>query len=600
MTPEPGNTVKNQPSSCAGSGAGSGAVNRRLMILGSAAVTLSAGIDIGRDDSDVAAAQTPEADGFFEPVSTFFSTAFIDYAERLDTESDGDLWPCAWADDDRIYLLNGDGKGFDLEGTWEDIVMNRISGTPETGIQGERLGAADDLAPVWGDSRYNRKPTGIIAVDGDGDGKDELYAAIQDLKLGSSAFDDAPNASITVSRDYGKTWEPTTEAMFTDNIFTTIFFLDYGQSNARASVLGSDGANYVYAYGIDYNWRDSFTDVVEDPTDLYLARVPISSIQDRETWEFFAGMDGDAPTWIADIGQKAPVLTDTRRVYPSMRGTGIRNMTVISQGSVVYNEPLKRYIYSSWTEYTFEFYEAPQPWGPWTLFMRKDFGGYPWFGGDAECSTPKNGGYATVIPSKFISDDGRTMWVQANWFVGVGCGSPNYNFSLRKLVVEPFVASEPENEPDETTNLAQTIDGIVPIEKSAHFGQGHIYNDGATDVSEDSFDGENKTTDFWGYTWPQAHTMNRVIYTTGDVFPDGGWFGDNLRVQVRQDFEWRDVDGLKVSPDYPYSDALEPFSSFTFTFDDIWGDGVRIIGTPGGDSLFTSISELEVYLDPRP
>src|SRR5690606_22514841 len=113
---------------------------------------------------------------------------------------------------------------------------------------------------------------------------------------------------------------------------------------------------------------------------------------------------------------------------------------VISQGSVVYNAPLERYIYTSWTEYTFEFYEAPQPWGPWTLFLRKDFGGYPWFGSDSP--TPKNGGYATTIPSKFISDDGREMWLQCNWFVGVGSGSPNYHFSLRKLVVEPFAAPQ--------------------------------------------------------------------------------------------------------------------------------------------------------------
>jgi hypothetical protein len=191
------------------------------------------------------------------------------------------------------------------------------------------------------------------------------------------------------------------------------------------------------------------------------------------------------------------------------------------------------------------------------------------------------------------------LWVQANWFVGVSCGSPNYNFSLRKLIVEPFEASEPGNFRDETINLARIGEGIVPIEKSAHYGQGHIYNDGAKDVSEDSFDWENKSTDFWGYTWPKSYSMNRVVYSTGKVFPDGGWFADNLRVQVRQDFEWHDVTDMEVSPAYPYSDALEPFSTYTFTFDDTWGEGVRIIGTPGGTSLFTSISELEVYFDPR-
>ena len=533
-----------------------------------------------------------------EPDSTFFATAFVESSESLDTDSDGDLWPCAWADDGELYALNGDGHGFDRSQLFADVVANRISGTPETGITGERLAAGIDIAPIWGDSiLYNRKPTGLVAVDGDGDGHDELYAAIQDLRFGPGAFDDAPNASITVSRDYGQTWEPTDAPMFTDHTFTTIFFLDFGQSNANASVLGPDGADYVYAYGLDFNWRDSFSDSVEDPTDLYLARVPIGSIQQRETWEFFAGLDGESPTWNPDIDARVPVLTDERRVYPTLRQAGIHDMTVISQGSVVYNAPLDRYIYTSWTEYTFEFYEAPQPWGPWQLFLHKDFGGYPWSGDDAICATPKNGGYATVVPSKFISEDGRTMWVQANWFVGVGCGNPNYNFSLRQIRVEPFVATEPDNAPDPTRNLA-TEDGVTPIEKSTQFGLEEVYNDGATDRSEDSLDFEDKPVDFWGYTWPRARTVNRVVYTTGEMRPNGGWFAGDLRVQVRQDFAWRDVDGLAVTPDYPLDDTTAPFTAYTFTFDETWGDGIRVIGAPGGSGFYTSISELEVYRDP--
>ncbi|HYH10747.1 MAG TPA: DUF4185 domain-containing protein [Thermomicrobiales bacterium] len=551
---------------------------------------------LAQGDSEVATPVGSEGDGYHEPESTFFATAFVESSESIDTDSDGDLWPCTWADDGQVYLLNGDGYGFDKSALWSDIVMNRISGTPETGIEGERLAAGTEIAPIWGDpERYNRKPTGLVAVDGDGDGRDELYAAIQDLRHGEGAFDDAPNASIVVSRDYGRTWQATAEPMFTDHVFTTIFFLDFGQSNTSASVLGPEGAGYVYAYGIDFNWRDSFSDTVEDPTDLYLARVPVTGIQDRDAWEFFAGLDGDAPTWGADIDGRVPVLTDTRRVYPDMRGPGIHDMTVISQGSVVYNQPLDRYIYSSWTEYTFEFYEAPRPWGPWKLFLRKDFGGYPWFGGgDDSCITPKNGGYATVIPSKFISDDGRTMWVQANWFVEVGCGAPNYNFSLRKLVVEPFVSTEPENSPSAEDNLAMA-DGVTPIEKSTHFGQEDVYNDGATDRFDDSFDREEKSVDFWGYTWPRSYNLNRVVYTTGPMHPDGGWFERDLRVQVRRDFTWHDVEGLSISPDYPAADSTESFSTYTLAFDDTWGDGVRVIGTPGGRSRFTSISELEVY-----
>lgn len=573
----------------------------RRSMLQSAAIVPAAAL-VTNTNAGATPVATPEVptSALVETTSTFFATVDIESAVTLYTKSDGDLWPTTWADDDALYTLNGDGKGFDLEAEWHDLVMNRMEGTPETGITGEVLSVSDEISDILGDEfAYNRKPTGVVAVDGNGDGKDELYAAIQDLKQGTAAFDDAPNASISMSLDYGKTWTKSTEAMFSDHTFTTIMFLDYGQSNQHASVLGPEGADYVYAYGIDYNWRDSFANSVDDPTDLYLARVPIGEIMSRDAWEFYSGLDGEQPVWSTDIEERTPVLSDERRVYTHMNGPGINDMTVISQGSVVYNPALDRYIYTSWTEYTFEFYEAPQPWGPWNLFAHKDFGGYPWFGGgDAPgCPGPKNGGYATVVPSRFISEDGKTMWVQSNWWVNVDCGDPTYRFCLRKMTVEPFTGGEAAvNEPDATTNLALDH-GAVVIEKCARFGQPQVLNDGATNASEDSYDVENKALDFWGYTWPTSLRINRLEYTTGEMFPDGGWFAAGLNVQVRREFIWHDVAGLRITPEYPLSEAAEPFTTFSFTFDTEQCDGVRIIGVPGGRNRFTSISELEVYLD---
>jgi hypothetical protein len=111
------------------------------------------------------------------------------------------------------------------------------------------------------------------------------------------------------------------------------------------------------------------------------------------------------------------VLHDERREYP---GTVTSDgCSVLSQGGVVYNAPLRRYLYTSWTEFTHEFYEAPNPWGPWKLFLHKDFGPYPWWG-DGSAIGLKNGGYATTLPSKFISADGRRMWMQVIRYVGRG------------------------------------------------------------------------------------------------------------------------------------------------------------------------------------
>lgn len=512
--------------------------------------------------------------------STFFSTVSIEPKSTYKTLSDGDLWPAAWSDDDALYAANGDGKGFDAE-PFADIVVNRITGTPwEKNVKGNRIAAGDEVGRVWSDpDKYNRKPTGMVSVNG------VLYLAVQDLNKeeGAKTFNDAPAATILKSTDKGKTWTGSAEApMFKDHTFTTIMFLDYGKDGADNTF-----DSYVYAYGMDHNWRDSFSDTVPDPTDLYLARMPKDGIQDKSKWEYYTGDLQGKAQWSAPgaIGSRKPVLHDERRVYQDVLKPGLSNMSVISQGSIVYNKPLDRYIYTSWTEFTFEFYEAPKPWGPWKRFLSKDFGVYPW-------TTDKQGGYATVIPSRFISKDGQEMWMNTNTFVG---GVKNYNFSLRKLKVTPYRKTKPENaKNDNNLALAEHGPDVVPISRAARNGDLAVLNDGDRTTKDDSWNGERKKDDWWGYTWPHAFNMNKVVYTAGDTDPSaGGWF-DDLRVQVRQDFVWTDVKDLKVTPDYPH-DASSGGQTYTFTFKDTWGDGVRLIGKPGGAEAYTSIAELEVY-----
>ncbi len=596
-------------------------VNRRefvkLSLAGAGAVLL------GREPRTVAAAERLTV---ADPASTFFVTMFTDYSSTVTTNSTGDLWPTCWADDDYVYTANGDGQGFGDE-PMAPIVVNRIAGTPETGLRGERLAAGDAVSKVHADAKlYNLKPTGIVAVDGNGDGRDELYLAVQDLRFSpaSAAFDDAPNANIVKSEDYGRTWQQPSGPMFSGHVFTTIMFLDFGRSQENARALGPEDAGYVYAYGLDHNWRDSYTKVVPSPTSLYLARVPRNTIQQRETWRFYAGTtSGGRPQWSNNIGEKVPVLTDERRLYPTMFGEGHSNLSVISQGGVLYNAPLRRFLYTSWTEYTFEFYEAPAPWGPWRLFMSRDFGAQPWFGHPGRirmepvpgghdvpkpetgesmpaCFGPKNGGYGCTVPAKFVSPDGTRMWLQSNWFVGVACGLPNYNFSLRQFQVFPRQWGDPPNNPpNPTVNLARSGRGVFPIERTAHFGRGDYFNNGIRQESEDSFGGAPKQVDFWGYIWKDEYWIDRVVYTTGNMFSDGGWFARDLSVQVRQGANWADVTGLTITPAYPYNNTAGPNTTYELTFDPINGDGVRIVGVPGGTATFTSIGELEVYFDGR-
>ncbi len=517
--------------------------------------------------------------------STFFSTAYIEEAATYATPSNGDLWPSAWADDGFLYTANGDGKGFGLDRAFSDIVLNRLSGHPrDESLNGERLASGDMLGTVWSDtSHYNRKPTGMLSIGG------VLYLAVQDLnKRGDDIFSEAPAATILRSEDKGETWHwDKSDPMFRNYAFTTIIFLDYGQD-------GSDNMfdEYVYAYGLDHNWRDSFSDVVPDPEKLYLARMPRDGVQDVAKWEFYTGdLDGH-PNWSApgEISRRRPVLQDNRRRYETtITASRPDSLSVLSQGGVVYNKALNRYLYTSWTEFTFEFYESPTPWGPWKLFLSKDFGGYPW-------TERSYGGYATVAPSKFISSDGTEMWISSSTFVG---GIEDYKFSLRRLWVTPYQETEPANHKNDD-NLVDSADlrEVAPISASnVRRGTFRALNDGEkADGDEiDSYSIEMKVEDYWGFTWSQAHHVNQVIYTTGTIDADnGGWFKD-LRVQVRQRFEWIDVANLEVTPPYSSDDRVESDAGYTLSFDATWGDGVRIVGRPGGPSAYTSIRELEVY-----
>ncbi|SEN80586.1 hypothetical protein SAMN05216267_1010141 [Actinacidiphila rubida] len=513
--------------------------------------------------------------------SDFFSTVQIDSGATVgapavgDNGAHGDLWPNCWSDDDNVYGAYGDGGGFGAPGS--DIGVARVAGMPG-GLQGTSLAQGDAVGQVW-TANHSRKPTGMACVGG------TLYLAVQDLALD---FNDAPAATIAQSTDHGRTWTWNHAApMFPGGVFTTVMFLDYGKAYANAP----DG--YVYAYGLDHNWRDSYTNSVPDPADVYLARVPRASVLDRAAWQFVSGFAADGtPAWSSDIGSRVAVLHDDRHIYPNVYTAGrASNLSVVSQGGVVYDKPLNRYLYTSWTEYTFEFYESPTPWGPWRHFETKDFGGYPW-------TNTKHGGYATTIPSKYISADGTSMWLQSN-VCTCGGGLPAgdnwaYTYSLRHMNLVPSTPSTPSNPPDAARDLAREP-GAVGIERAMHYGNTAFYNDGNRSESDDDWNDENKTGSWWGDTWPRAYTVDQVVYTSGSMFADGGWFASGLRVQVRSGGQWHDAAGQTVSPAYPYSSAAGPNHTYTLSFTPTAADGVRVIGAPGGTRTFTSIGELEAY-----
>ena len=88
--------------------------------------------------------------------------------------------------------------------------------------------------------------------------------------------------------------------------------------------------------------------------------------------------------------------------------------------------------------------------------------------------------------------------------------------------------------------------------------------------------------------------FNKVVYTAGGVASDGGWFASGLKVQVRRSGAWVDVGSTIISPSYPY-DSSAGANTYTFTFPDIDGTGVRVAGAPGGSQRFTTVQEVKVF-----
>ncbi|MEM2914331.1 MAG: DUF4185 domain-containing protein, partial [Candidatus Bathyarchaeia archaeon] len=174
--------------------------------------------------------------------------------------------------------------------------------------------------------------------------------------------------------------------------------------------------DYVYVYGLDYNWRysEGFSQ-----TKMYLARVPKDKILDISAWEFFTGLLGNAPTWSKDIEDKIPVLEDETLYTDKKSG--------IAQGSVVYIPQLNRYLYSTRAYYEWIFYEARYPWGPWTKVSV-----IKWTGGWTE---DFHAGYNVVIPSKFLDSDGLGGWIVSSLSSSLFDGM-YYNMGFRRFWLE--------------------------------------------------------------------------------------------------------------------------------------------------------------------
>jgi hypothetical protein len=209
-----------------------------------------------------------------------------------------------------------------------------------------------------------------------------------------------PTPGFRVSTDFGKSWTPSPlspdkplfpePAKFMGAVkMGAPHFVDFGQNMEHSP----DGKAYLLGMGAEDNDpQPRFANLSAVSADqVYLARVTpsVENINDIKKYEFFAGHDKKGkPVWSGDFAQIKPLLDWNN------------NMGIVT---VTYDAPLKKYLmcvtdgWPTCAKMNSYILEADALTGPWRLVVyMKDFGEQAYF---------------LNFPSKFISADGKTLWL---------------------------------------------------------------------------------------------------------------------------------------------------------------------------------------------
>lgn len=241
-----------------------------------------------------------------------------------------------------------------------------------------------------------------------------------------------PFVGFRISHDYGKTWIETSldpgNPIFGENPENANIkigaphFVDFGKNMMHSP----DGYAYLVAHGSEdssscNNWIQG--------DDIFLLRVIPSpeNINDRNAYEFFGGYDENRnPVWTRDFSSIKPLLTWKEK---------------LGCVTITYNPGLKKYMMCITRGYQITDYGVHNNEDRFdTMILFSDSLTGEWkinnywekFGPIA---------YFVNIPSKFISEDGKSMWLvySANFHSKRMEGNPKgsfYSLSMHEITVD--------------------------------------------------------------------------------------------------------------------------------------------------------------------
>jgi hypothetical protein len=342
----------------------------------------------------------PPRDCPFPPSERFTGLAFTG---RHAEYTNADTWYPSWAADGNLYSpwtdgnVNGIGGSSDGDGATtgqavilgddplhlvvKDAALFRSSPRP---YQGRYPCGSLVHNGVWYYGTYCLNPAGGYKHEG------KLYNWPW---LG-------PLVGFRWSKDFGKTWTETpctpAKPLFGESglkgepvKFGAAHFVDFGKNLEHSP----DGKAYLVSHGASgHNPKPRYANCSWITGDeIYLARVTpsIETINDPAAYEFFAGQRANGQ----DAWSKH--LADARPIAAWDNNMGCVTMT--------YVPGLKRFLMcvtdggTTISQFNTYVLESERATGPWKLVVyMKDFGAQ---------------GYFVNFPSKFISADGRTLWL---------------------------------------------------------------------------------------------------------------------------------------------------------------------------------------------
>ncbi len=339
------------------------------------------------------------------------------------TEPNGsDLWPVTWGRDGKVYTFFGDGGGFggDNYRGRASFGVASMAGSPPKRAPDSGMVTPPMPRNVFGGfqtqhpSTLSGKAGAIIAVGRDFYALGGIWSAAE-LGSRSTPRSGSPNrVQLIYSRGNAYSWQVADWAFCSDDAagdgvpkghFCPFGFVNYGPGNGGAP----DG--WVYLLGTTNRGSLWNSQAELAPAETFLARVNARRMLDASAYEYYDGLDARGkPLWSGDPARGQPIFADRNEPQP---GCGALCDMRAPLEKVVFNRALRRYIGVAQGRFVGQtsFYDAPEPWGPWTVIDYNNIDPLTGSGGWGNLGTAAGESLGVHIINAWTSADGLTLWM---------------------------------------------------------------------------------------------------------------------------------------------------------------------------------------------